>query len=349
MRKQLPLAWLGLIALAAVLPPVTGALDFGGGLMSIMPVVFIYGILAVSLNIVVGCTGLLHLGLAGLFAIGAYALAILTSSSFPFQMSFWAALPLAVLSAAAAGYLLGYPTLRLRGDYVAIATLGFGEVVVVALKNLEGITLGAKGINPIGKPAFGSFTLSPSQLTGWYYLTFAALALVAILTQFLSRSATGRAWMAVREDELAARSMGVDSPAVKLGAFVLSAAGAGLAGALWASFQQSTGEPGNYSFNVSVILLCMVIIGGMGSVRGAILGAALLQILDFHLLPLLGEKLRKLLALETSSGSLAYVADATNWRWFIFGLALILTVHWRPEGLWPATREGAVARKEGEG
>jgi branched-chain amino acid transport system permease protein len=253
---------------------------------------FIYCILALGLNVMVGYTGLVHLGIAAFFGIGAYLMAILTVPMYPFQIGFLAATIVSVLATAGIGLALGAPTLRLRGDYLAIVTLGFGEVVKVTLRNLEQITGGMKGLNPVPPPGAGvkvggidlglAFAIDPRW---FYYLSLLALAGVVVAMRRLEQSRLGRAWVAVREDELAASAMGISATRVKLSAFAMSSAVAGLAGCLYAASLSTTADPNAYDFNRSIMVLCAVILGGLGSIPGTILGVAILVGFDTVLAP----------------------------------------------------------------
>ena len=332
------------------------ALDrgFGWGSLGDMVPMFIAALIALGLNVVVGYTGLLNLSAAAFFGIGAYTAGILTSPLYPFQWSFWAAGVAAPAVAAAAGVLLGSPALRLRGDYLAIVTLGFGEVLQVVLKNLETVTKGTQGINPVAVPFLFGREVFPNQdplwagaafWTGerfWYYLVLAALGLGVAASWLLEHSRLGRAWMAVREDELAATCMGVRSTRAKLTAFAVSAAFAGLAGAIHASYLQSTTEPGNFDFNLSIMLLCAVIIGGMGSIPGVLVGGFVIGVFDRIALPWLSRHFA-----GSGSGPTNILLDFKNWKWLLFGLALIVMMRLRPEGLWPDRRIREELRKAG--
>lgn len=286
----------------------------------------VFSILALGLNVVVGTTGLLHLGVAAFFGIGAYLTGILTVSQFPFQWALLPAMGAAVLGAAAAGTLLAAPTLRLRGDYLAIVTLGFGEVVKFAIKNLENITNGSKSLNPIPDP----WTMSTAAWGTWgyYLLSLAALAAVVSLLRNLERSKLGRAWMAVREDELAATCMGTNAAGVKLSAFAIGSALAGLAGALFAAGYDNTQGPDAYGFNRSITVLCFLIIGGMGNIAGAIAGTFVLMGYDNILTPVLDGWVQEL----------RWPVKFSDVKLVVFGLALILMMRFRPQGLFPARR-----------
>ncbi len=307
--------------------------------------IFIYAILALGLNVVVGYTGLLHLGIAAFFGIGAYVTGILTVPANPFQIGFTAALIISTAAAALAGILLGAPTLRLRGDYLAIVTLGFGEVVKFSLRNLEHVAAGNRGLNPIPPPAVPGWLGRMGIDLDWsrdywlfYYLTLGLLLAVVVLLRNLERSRLGRAWVAIREDELAATCMGINAARVKLSAFALGAALAGMAGSLYATTLTSTASPDAYDFNRSIIMLCCIILGGLGSVRGTLLGVLLLIGFDSVLAPIVDSLLQRADLNPTGDPTRALFLTFSNWRLMIFGLALILMMRFRPEGLLPSSR-----------
>jgi branched-chain amino acid transport system permease protein len=294
---------------------------------------FVFAILALGLNVVVGYTGQLHLGIAAFFGVGAYVAAILTVPSYPFQVGFITSLVVAVLAAGVLGVVLGAPTLRLRGDYLALVTLGFGEVVRFSLRNLEEITGGTRGLNPVPPPALPGVTGDwAADYRLFYYLALAVLVVVVTLLYLLERSRLGRAWKAVREDELAATCMGINAARVKLSAFALGAALAGLAGCLYATKLTSTAQPDAFDFSRSTIMLCCLILGGLGSPRGALLGVAILLGFDNILAPILDGWIQKTGVNATGSVFLSF----SNWRLMLFGLALILMMRFRPQGLLPA-------------
>jgi branched-chain amino acid transport system permease protein len=299
--------------------------------------IYILSILALALNLKVGYAGLLQLGIAAFFAIGAFGTGILTVEKYPFQIGFWGALVAAPLLAGIAGLALGLPTLRLRGDYLAIVTLGFGEVTRVVLLNLESITDGPRGLNPIPQPwippwfsgavdpGFGAFLTI-------YYVSFAVLVTLIVLMRNLERSRLWRAFVALREDELAASCMALNPARVKLIAFACGAAIAGVAGALYATNLTTTAEPNTYDFNYSIMVLCCIIIGGLGSLRGVLLGAAVLLGFDNVVSPLITQ-----LGQMASGGEAPFLLTASNWRWIVFGLVLVLMMRFRPEGILPSS------------
>ncbi|RLS87266.1 MAG: branched-chain amino acid ABC transporter permease [Planctomycetota bacterium] len=286
-------------------------------------------IIALGLNIVVGWTGLLNLGIAAFAALGAYAFGILTCEIYPFQVGFWWGVLLAGAVGAFAGWLLGAPTLRLRGDYLAIVTLGFGEIVQDGLKNLEAITKGTQGINPLPAPSLPGIEFSSETPVRWFYAYLAILAVVVFLCRNLEFSRLGRQWFAVREDELAARCMGIQPDKAKLKAFAIGAALAAVGGALIASQLSSTGEPANYDFQMSILALCIVIVGGIGSITGVMVGAIVMVGLNNVVLPIATQSLQ-----NAGIGSTQNVLTSPdNYKFLLFGLALVLMMRYRPDGI----------------
>lgn len=296
--------------------------------------IFIFAILGLGINIVTGYTGLLHLGVAAFMAIGAYSYSILSCDIYPFQLGFWFSLLASIVIGAMWGVLLGVPTLRLRGDYLAIVTLGFGEIVQDMLRNLDVITRGTQGINPLPAPTLFGYTFEPANYYPWYYLLFAILLVVCLLNYNLERSRAGRALMSLREDELASRCMGIAPVKTKLLSFALCAALCSLAGALWASSLGSSGEPGNYDFQISILALCIMIVGGMGSIKGVLLGALVMR--GFNTVVL--DRLSTFMVSKGLISTANVFASPNNWKYMIFGVALILVMRYRPQGLFPATR-----------
>jgi branched-chain amino acid transport system permease protein len=274
----------------------------------------IYVLLGLGLNIVVGLAGLLDLGYVAFFAIGAYTMALLTAPQPHHLMwSFWIALPLGILLAALTGLLLGAPVLRMRGDYLAIVTLGFGEIIRILSKSdvLTPFTGGPGGVKSIGFPTlFGKPFNSQSDFV---YLIFLAVLLIIFVTNRLQNSRVGRAWEAMREDETVSRAMGINTLTQKLLAFAIGAAFAGLGGALFASRNLFTG-PEDHNFMVSINVVAVVIVGGMGNIPGVIAGALVLKGLP--------EVLRQL----------------DDYRILVFGALLIVMMLWRPAGLIPSAR-----------
>ncbi len=298
---------------------------------SLIPAIMAYAIVGLGLNIIAGFTGLLNLGSAAFMAIGAYAFAILTCPIYPFQIGFFPGLVAATLAGGAASLLLSLPTMRLRGDYVAIVTLGFGEITQDVLKNLDAVTKGTQGLNPVAAPVLPWVTFGIVDYRPWYYLYLVLLIAVVWLCYNLRHARLGRSWVAVREDELAARAMGLATPRIKLVAFAVGSALCSVGGALLASLNGSSLEPGFYDFQQSVIILCIVIVGGMGNVSGVLLGAVIM--VGFNGIVL--TKLTELLKQNGIAGDNVLTAPG-NWKFMLYGLALILMMRLRPEGLLPA-------------
>jgi branched-chain amino acid transport system permease protein len=264
----------------------------------------LYTILALGLNVVVGYAGLLDLGYAAFFAVGAYSVGILTTT---FGWNFWATIPVAIVAAAVAGVIIGTPTLRLRSDYLAIVTLGFGEIVRIAARNLK-ITGSASGITGIEQPwLFGWHIATPTD----FYYVFLALTIIGILVSVrLSNSRLGRAWLYVRHDEDAAEAMGINRMRVKLAAYVIGAIYGSIGGAFFA-VNFTAISPESFSFKQSTLFLMAVILGGMGKIPGVILGA--------FIVVLAPELLR----------------DLGSFRYLIFAVGLLLIMLYRPSGIWP--------------
>jgi branched-chain amino acid transport system permease protein len=324
-----------------------------------------YATLALGLNIVVGFAGLLDLGYAAFFAIGAYGYGILSSfqleppwspfwqpfaalglvAEIPgdtgdvvhFTLSFWLALPFCAALAAGFGVLFGAPTLRLKGDYLAIVTLGFGEIVPIVVRNWPELTNGAAGLNGIAPPHIGSYNFGVDA-TPFYYVAVAMVALLIFVSLRLRSSRIGRAWMAIREDEIAAGAMGVNLVRLKLLAFAIGASFAGMTGVFYVAKLQ-TATPEMFGFPVSVMILVMVVLGGMGSVWGVVLGAMILQLLQSWFLEDLSGWLQALGRLIGSP--MLQRIDLTQAIELIFGIILVLMMLFRREGLIPATRRPA--------
>ncbi len=306
-RRQLHwTAGLAGVALLLVLPHLLGLF-----LSEVLTIVGLYVLLGLGLNIVVGFAGLLDLGYVAFFAIGSYTIAILTSPELGFfQLNFWQALPFAVLFGVTAGVMLGIPVLKMRGDYLAITTLGFGEIIRILVLSdfLRPWLGGAQGIGKIPKAAIGGFEFASPQAV--YYLILAGCFLVVLVSWRLRDSKLGRAWMAMREDEDVAAAMGINLVATKLLAFGTGAAFSALSGAIFAA---KIGSVYPHSFNVmiSINILCVIIVGGMGSLPGVVVGAIALVGLP--------ELLR----------------EFAEYRLFVYGAALVAMMLLRPEGLWP--------------
>jgi len=336
------------VALLPVLrPPVltTVGTDFGGVLAQFG----MYALLAVGLNVVVGQAGLLDLGYVGFYAIGAYTVGLLTSPNSPWNLTddwlsrSWGwlfALPIAIAITAVSGLILGSPTLRLRGDYLAIVTLGFGEIVRLLADNLSDITGGGRGLSSIAYPVvgtskdrpFGVFSAgntqhAPTYGVWWFWLSLLLLAITLILIGNLERSRVGRAWVSIREDEDAAEIMGVPTFRFKLWAFVIGASIGGLSGALYAGQVQFV-VPSSFNVINSMLFLCAVVLGGQGNKLGVIAGAFIVVYLPNFFL---GRT--SLLGIPINGN------DIANYKYLFFGLALIVLMIFRPQGLFPARQK----------
>ncbi len=334
----------GLLALLPLFPPPflnTPNVSFGGTMAQFAMI----AIIAIGLNVVVGQAGLLDLGYVGFYAVGAYTVALLTSPSSPWNKlgptgwfneswAWLACVPLAMAITALAGLILGTPTLRLRGDYLAIVTLGFGEIIRLLADNLADVTNGPRGLNEVAYPRFAESQRLPEGVfssgnsmgdanygTWWFWLGLIMIVVILLLVGNLERSRVGRAWIAVREDEDAAEVMGVNTFRFKLWAFVIGAAIGGLSGALYAGQVQFVAPP---TFNIinSMLFLCAVVLGGQGNKIGVVVGAFIIVYLPNRLL---GVEF-----LGVNLGDLKYL---------FFGLALVILMIFRPQGLFPARQQ----------
>lgn len=319
------LPFLNILPFAYVRTDLTsGGSDWGGVLF----LVVIYMIVAVGLNVVIGLAGLLDLGYIGFYALGAYSVALFGSPSSPvtemiaskfglsegWAVPFAACVPIALAVALASGVVLGAPTLRLRGDYLAIVTMGFGEIIRILSRNVTSVTNGSAGITSVPRPPEPSENFfSTIESAHWYWLALSVLILLMFLTRRLENSRVGRGWLAIREDEDAAAVMGVNAFKFKLWAFAIGAALGAIAGLLFAS-KQSYVEPTGFALNLSFLFVAMVVIGGSGNMVGAMLGAFLITYLP--------ERFR----------------EFQDWRPFAFGLAMVAVMVLRPQGLVPSRR-----------
>ena len=332
-------AWLGfvLIGIALAIAPFVVQAGLGIYWVRILDLALLYMMLALGLNIVVGYAGLLDLGYIAFYAVGAYVYALLASPQFGLHLPFWLTLPLSALVAALFGVLLGAPTLRLRGDYLAIVTLGFGEIIRIFLNNLDrpvNVTNGPQGINLIDPIRIGGLSLARPQdifpgmssAHAYYYVFLAATLLVIFICMRLQDSRIGRAWAAIREDETAAEAMGINTRNLKLLAFAMGATFGGLSGGLFASFQGFV-SPESFNLMESIMILCMIVLGGMGNIPGVILGALLLTILP-EALRYIGDFQRAVFD--------RIIVDPADLRMLLFGLDLVLMMIFRPAGLWPS-------------
>jgi branched-chain amino acid transport system permease protein len=330
------------IALALAFPIIDGFLGLGWEAKAVPITLFI--ILALGLNVVVGFAGLLDLGYAAFFAIGAYSMAFLTSPQSPIpwvaqgnQVNFFLAMFISAGVAAVFGVILGAPTLRLRGDYLAIVTLGFGEIVPLVIKNTPEVTKGTQGMNPIGYPQIPGVVFGASPIP-WYYLIVAVLLLSVVITSRLRLSRIGRAWAAMREDEVAAASMGINLVTTKLFAFSLGASFSGFAGTIWASYLQVI-APEQFRFDVSIFVLVMIILGGLGNIGGVIAGGLILGGIDRILFDWISGIVHGI-GSAINNDELRLM-DVSRSRQLIFGIALVFMMLVRPEGLFPSARRKA--------
>jgi len=351
--KRHPAAlWLGvaMIAVALTVLPFVLTAQFGTTWVRITNLAILYIFLALGLNIVVGFAGLLDLGYIAFYAVGAYVYALLASPQFNLHLPFWAILPIGAAVAAMFGILLGAPTLKLRGDYLAIVTLGFGEIIRIFLNNLDqpvNITNGPRGIARIDPFRIDGFNFGTNEtilgvsVTGpikYYYLLLLVLIAVIAINLRLQDSRIGRAWEAIREDEVAARAMGINTRNVKLLAFAMGASFGGIAGGMFAAIQTFI-SPESFVLVESIMVLAMVVLGGMGNIWGVILGALLLsfvpEILRFTVEPLQRQLFGRMLI------------EPEVIRMLIFGFALVLVMILRPGGLWPsAVRKRELATRQ---
>ena len=292
----------------------------------------IYVLLALGLNVVVGLSGLLDLGYAAFFAIGAYTYAFAASPFTNNDFPFWPMLLVGAVMAATFGILLGAPTLRLRGDYLAIVTLGFGEIVPIVILNSSKYTDGPNGIGGISPPSLGDFVF-PTTGNPWpFYLTMIALVTLSmILVYRLQDSRLGRAWMAIREDELAAAANGVNTVTTKLLAFALGASTAGLAGVFLASKLQTV-TPNLFRFDVSFTVLAMVVLGGMGNIWGVAIGAFIVFMIQSVFLKQLN------IFFDNVHMPILSDIDFLQYQFLLYGIALVAMMLLRPEGLFPSRR-----------
>ena len=327
---------------------------FGNAWVRIADLALLYVMLALGLNIVVGYAGLLDLGYVAFYAVGAYLFALMASphlaenfaafaAMFPdgLHTSLWLVIPLAALVAATFGAVLGAPTLKLRGDYLAIVTLGFGEIIRIFLNNLDqpvNLTNGPKGIGQIDSvKIFGLdlgkrlelFGFDISSVTLYYYLFLVLVVISVVICYRLQDSRVGRAWMAIREDEIAAKAMGINTRNLKLMAFAMGASFGGVSGAMFGAFQGFV-SPESFSLMESVMIVAMVVLGGIGHIPGVILGAVLLSALP-EVLRYVAGPLQAM-----TDGRL----DSAILRQLLIALAMIIIMLLRPRGLWPSPDHG---------
>jgi branched-chain amino acid transport system permease protein len=341
LRRDRRAVWFGYVMVAVALAVLPFVIDnsIGRTWVRVLDFALLYALLALGLNIVVGFAGLLDLGYIAFYAVGAYTWALLASPQFGLHLPFWLVLPLGAGVAALFGVVLGAPTLRLRGDYLAIVTLGFGEIIRIFLNNLDhpvNITNGPIGINRIDPITVAGIELTRNHeffgiaVSGahLHYYVFLLLALASMFVCIrLEDSRIGRAWIAIREDEVAAQAMGINTRNVKLLAFAMGATFGGIAGGLFSSFQGFV-SPESFILIESIMVVCMVVLGGMGHVAGVVLGALLLATLP--------EVLRHTASPVQQQLFGKVILDPESLRMLLFGLALILVMLLRPAGLWPS-------------
>ena len=337
-----PSAKLGLVLVIVALLVLPFALAHAGtAWVRITNLAILFALLSLGLNIVVGFAGLLDLGYIAFYAVGAYAYALLASPHFGLALPFWVILPIGALIACMFGVLLGAPTLKLRGDYLAIVTLGFGEIVRIFLNNLSqpfNLTNGPRGIARIEPVQIGGvsfrgtdtwFGFPVSGPMKYYYLLLIVLVLAIVINMRLEDSRIGRAWQAIREDELAAKTVGINTTHIKLLAFAMGASFGGVAGGIFAAIQGFI-SPESFVLVESIMVLAMVVLGGMGNIFGVIAGAVLLsfvpEILRYTVEPLQRSLFGKM------------IIEPEVIRMLLFGLALVLMMRFRPAGLWPSSR-----------
>jgi branched-chain amino acid transport system permease protein len=356
MNKQQKIVIFLIAAVALMALPLVAA-QFGQGWVRIMALALLYVLLALGLNIVVGYAGLLDLGYVAFYAVGAYMFALLASphltDNFPWikeafpnglHTPIWLIISLAAGLAGLFGVVLGAPTLKLRGDYLAIVTLGFGEIIRVFMNNLEypiNITNGPRGISQIDSMSIGALDFSKTlhfagleipPVALYYYLFLVLVVGSVIVCTRLADSRIGRAWMAIREDEIAAKAMGLNTRNLKLLAFGMGATFGGVSGAMFAAFQGFV-SPESFTLMESVMIVAMVVLGGLGNIPGVILGALLLSALP-EVLRYVAGPLQQL-----TDGRL----DAAILRQLLIALAMIVIMLLRPRGLWPSPEHGKAA------
>ena len=304
-----------LLALAVIFPFVAGMYQ-----TNIVTTALMYVILGLGLNIVIGLGGLLQLGYAAFYAVGAYTYGILNTR---FGLSFWIALPLGAVLATLFGILLGFPVLRLKGDYLAIVTLGFAEICRIVLENWNAFSSGPSGISQIDRPPFFGIKLSVPQSAVYLYLITLALVVVTVfVVRRLENSRLGRAWEAMREDAVASEAMGVNLTMAKLSAFALGAFWAGLVGVLFAA-KTTFINPASFTLMESVLILCIIVLGGMGSTAGVIVGALIIVLLP------------------------EYLRAFSQYRMLLYGSILVLMMVFRPGGIIRKIRKSYLFKADG--
>ena len=333
-----------MIAVALIALPFVLAMA-GTAWVRITNFAILFVLLSLGLNIVVGFAGLLDLGYIAFYAVGAYVYALLASPHFGLHLPFWIILPIGALVACIFGVLLGAPTLKLRGDYLAIVTLGFGEIVRIFMNNLSepiNITNGPKGIATIDPIKIGSIDFGNDTRIGdfllsgtikYYFFLLVVMLIVIVINRRLQNSRIGRAWEAIREDEMAARAMGINTTRIKLLAFAMGASFGGLAGGMFAAIQGFI-SPESFVLNESIMVLAMVVLGGMGNITGVVIGAVLLSFVP--------ELLRYTVGPVQMSLFGKMWIEPEVLRMLLFGFAMVLMMLFRPAGLMPS----AVRKRE---
>jgi branched-chain amino acid transport system permease protein len=345
-RKHPAAKWIGIALIVASLVALPFVLAIAGtAWVRITNLAILFVLLSLGLNIVVGFAGLLDLGYIAFYAVGAYVYALLASPHFGLHLPWWMILPIGAAVACVFGVLLGAPTLKLRGDYLAIVTLGFGEIIRIFLNNLSepfNLTNGPKGITTIDPVKVLGMDFSTTTRIGelvlsgtikYYFLLLVLLVLVVIVNLRLQDSRIGRAWEAIREDELAARAMGINTRNMKLLAFAMGASFGGIAGGMFSAIQGFI-SPESFILNESVMVLAMVVLGGMGNIWGVVLGAILLSFVPEILRYTVDPMQRAVFGRS--------IIDPEVIRMLLFGLAMVVIMLFRPAGLWPS----AVRKRE---
>ena len=340
MRRHPAAFWVGvmLVAVALVALPFVLA-SVGTAWVRITNLAILFILLSLGLNIVVGFAGLLDLGYIAFYAVGAYTYALLASPHFGLHLPFWVILPIGAAVACVFGVLLGAPTLKLRGDYLAIVTLGFGEIVRIFLNNLSqpvNLTNGPQGVTLIDPFTVGNFSFARSETflgltfsgpVKYYYLLMLVLLAVIVINLRLENSRIGRAWIAIREDEVAAQAMGINTRNIKLLAFAMGASFGGIAGGMFSAMQGFI-SPESFVLVESIMVLSMVVLGGMGNIGGVIVGALLLSFVP--------EVLRYTVEPVQRAVFGRMLIEPEVIRMLLFGLALVLMMLYRPAGIWPS-------------
>ena len=340
MRRHPAAFWVGVMLVAVALLALPFVLaSVGTAWVRITNLAILFILLSLGLNIVVGFAGLLDLGYIAFYAVGAYTYALLASPHFGLHLPFWVILPIGAAVACVFGVLLGAPTLKLRGDYLAIVTLGFGEIVRIFLNNLSqpvNLTNGPQGVTLIDPFTVGNFSFARSETflgltfsgpVKYYYLLMLVLLAVIVINLRLEDSRIGRAWIAIREDEVAAQAMGINTRNIKLLAFAMGASFGGIAGGMFSAMQGFI-SPESFVLVESIMVLSMVVLGGMGNIGGVIVGALLLsfvpEVLRYTVEPVQRAMFGRMLI------------EPEVIRMLLFGLALVLMMLYRPAGIWPS-------------